>query len=165
MNIVKTISTFFESGLRKIKFLRLGKRDIQSSFEAMPYGFDSVPIKNIKAIYSKTGEDGKTVIIGYINTGQLESLKSGESRMFSTDSDGKLSFDIRLKDNGTAEIGGDSDFMVRFNALESGFNELRGDHNSFLLHVHGAAGTPPAPPATPSTASISDAKIEEIKTL
>jgi hypothetical protein len=55
--------------------------------------------------------------------------------------------------------------MTRFEELETGFNQLKSDFNSFLTHVHGGPGTPPAPPVLPSTASISGAKINEVKTL
>lgn len=83
------------------------------------------------------------------------------------DIDGLIEPKIIFKDNlkiifkiGDKEGG---DFMARFNELESGFNQLRSDHNNFLVHVHGASGTPPVPPAVPSTASIATAKIENIE--
>lgn len=142
----------------------MGRADIQESYESAPYGFDSVPVKDLRAIHAETGEKGKTVVIGYINVKQLASLKPGEVRIFSTDKDGNLKIDIRLKDDGTIEMGGTGDFMVRFDELKTGFDKLKSDFNGFLTHVHGAAGTPPVPVVLPSTASIDDAKIDEIKT-
>lgn len=78
---------------------------------------------------------------------------------------GKITFKIEDQEGG--------DFAVRFNELKAGYDELKQDHNdliaaynAFLVHVHGASGTPPVPPAvpeSPSTASIDDAKISEIE--
>ena len=59
---------------------------MQTSIEAMPYGVDSNPIKDMVAVYSETTGKGETVIIGYLN----KNLKAevGEFRTFSTDSNG-----------------------------------------------------------------------------
>ena len=89
MNIVKVFSTEVDSKLRRlIKFLRLGKSDVQTAYQAGSYGMDSNPIKNMVAIYAETGKIGDTVIIGYINRDQL--AEPGEIRIFSTDDDGGL---------------------------------------------------------------------------
>ncbi len=173
MTIVKVISTRILSNKRLVKFLRMGKSDVQENYQVAPFGFDSNPVKDMIAVYSKTDELGKSVIIGYIDKNQLADV--GESRMYSTDADGLLKFFLHLKNNGTAEFGGDADFMVRFSGLETAFNELKSDLNNlvttFNTHVHpgvtsGPSSTSPTPtPGTQSTADISPAKIEEIKTL
>lgn len=164
MQIIKIISSEVDSFNRRvIKFLRFGKRDIQTSFDCAPCGIDANPIKDMVAIYSETTEKGKTVIIGYIKRQQLTA--PGELRLYSTDAAGTLKFYTWLRANGTLELGGSTKHLTRFEELESGFNQLRSDFNSFLTHVHGGSGTPPAPPAVPSTASIATAKINEIKTL
>jgi len=177
IKFVKVISSAVSAKRRIVKFLRMGKNDIQTSLEAMPYGFDSVPVKDIRAIQLQTGTKGKTVVVGYINVNQLEALKGGESRMFSTDTDGVLKFDIKLLGDGTAEIGGDVDNMVRFNKLKTAFDELNDKFNSHLSNWNAFAnayvpgspttvGLPPvALPSTSSTADINPAKIDEIKTL
>ena len=165
MKISKVISTRLKNARRFIKILINGRDDVQEINVVSPYGVDSNPVKNMIALYSSTSEKGKAVVIGYVNKSALADI--GELRLFSTDADGDPDNGafIHLKNDGTAEMLGTGDFMVRFNALETGFNQLRSDHNAFLTHVHGAAGTPPAPPAPTSTASISSAKIDEIKTL
>lgn len=164
MDITKTISTEYDNLRRRIvKVLRFGKTDARTAKEAAPYGTDSNPIKGMTAVYSQTSNKKDRVIIGYINKNGLAA--SGEHRTFSTDDDGVVKFFIWQKKDGTCEIGGNSDFMVRFNALKSGFDQLRQDFNT---HVHtgvqtggGSSGVP----ATPSSASIDNAKIEQIKTL
>ncbi len=167
MNIVKTISTSLKDSKRFIKFLRLGKKDVQECNESMPYGFDSNPVKDMVAIYSKTSMIGEPVVIGYINKNQIADV--GESRMFSTDSDGGLQTYIHLKNDGNMEIGGDADFMVRFNKLKDGFDQLKNDFNG---HIHTTTATVAigpvgviSPPTVSSSASIDASKIEEIKTL
>lgn len=172
MNVVKTISTKIIKGVRFIKFLRMGKSDVRECRQIAPYGTDSNPIKDMVAIYSPTQEDGKNVILGYVNKNQIAA--EGEHRIFSTDSDGVVQTYIWLR-NGKSimEIGGDSDFMVRYSKLETAFNELKNDFNelvsTFNTHVHpspagGSTGSTPTP-GNSSSADISGAKIKEIKTL
>ena len=68
-----------------------------------------------------------------------------------------------------------TDFAVRYNELESAYNQLKSDHDdlvqAFNTHVHATAApgapSPPTPaagiPASASTGDISGAKINEIK--
>jgi hypothetical protein len=177
MNFTTVISTTFDSLNRlKVKFLRMGKSDVQECLESSAYGTDSNPVKDMVAIYTPTGENGKNVIIGYINKNRLAEI--GEHRIFSTNDQGVLSTYIWLKNDETMEIGGDADFMVRYSVLESAFNDLKGTVNdlvsAFNSHMHATAATgppsiptpiPSSIPAIPSTADISGAKIDEIKTL
>jgi hypothetical protein len=176
VNVVKTISTSVKNAVRFVKFLRMGKSDVQECRQIAPYGMDSNPIENMVAIYSKTGEDGKNVIIGYVNKNQIADV--GENRIFSTDSDGNVQFFLHLKNDGTAEFGGDSRTMVRYQELESAFNQLKSDFNAHVAaynsHIHPFVGvasgapsstTPTASSVNPSSADISGAEIQEIKTL
>ena len=188
ISISKTISSVLSEGLRRIKLLIAGQIDVQTSYEAMPFGVDGVPPRGWRAIHSKTEESGKSVVIGYLNLGQLESLVEGENRIYSTDEDGALSFAIFLRGDGTCEIGGDTDFMVRYNELETAFDELKAEHDGLVqafnelaqevktfadAYVPGSptvTGLPPTFTVTsqsedPSMADITPAKIEEIKTI
>ena len=61
LNVVKIISSSIEGGRRFLKFLRLGRSDVQTAYEAMPSGVDSVPIEGMKAIFAKTASNGKTM--------------------------------------------------------------------------------------------------------
>lgn len=174
MNLVRIISSELNTfGQRIIKVLRYGRNDVQTPLQASSFGVDSNPIKDMVAVYAPTEEKGKTVIIGYLNQNQIANV--GENRIFSTDSDGNVVMFLHLKNDGIAEFGGADDFMVRFNELQTGFDELVNDHNdlvqAFNAHVHpgvtaGAASTLiTIAPEVPSAADITSAKIEEIKTL
>lgn len=177
ISITRTIENVFIEGFRRIKTLVSGRNNTQRAYEAMPHGVDSLPPLNTRAIHMKTGESGKTVIVGYLNLNQLDSLVEGEHRIFSTDPDGALSTFLYLRGDGTMEIGGADDFMVRFNALEDAFNEFKDDynghtHDSVIVSVSGGSGAPAvgtlgSTGATDSVsaADIGPAKIEEIKTI
>lgn len=176
MNIAKVIST--ESGAlgkRLVKVLRFGKSDVQTPSQAAPHGIDSNPVAGMAAVFCETGMKGKPVVLGYVNRDQQADI--GEIRIYSTDENGVQQTYLWLKNNGTMEVGGNADFMVRFNELKAGFDELKADFNTHIsvynahTHVYSPGPGTPAPTATPvaqdvaSTASIDAAKIEEIKTL
>lgn len=176
LNLVKTISTELDNLNRRIvKFLRFGKSDVQTSLQASPPGVDANPIKNMVAVYASTEEKGKTVIVGYINKNQV--AKPGEHKIFSMNDEGDEETYIYLKDDGTMEIGGASDFMVRYNELETAFNELQDSVNEMVdewnafatAYVPGSptvTGLPPtANTVSNASADITPSKIEEIKTL
>lgn len=187
MDLVKVISTDFDSVKKRIvKFLRMGKSDVRTSAEVGPYGIDSNPVKDMIAVYSPTSINGKTVILGYINKNQLAAV--GEVRMYSTDAEGGLKFYTWLKNDGTYEIGGNTDNAVRYSKLADAFNQLKSDHNDLVgkfnsalaeMKVFAAAYTPGSPSVlgTPPTfvvttssestsaADIAPAKINEVKTL
>jgi hypothetical protein len=177
VNIIKIISSAFDSGRRLVKFNRLGRSDVKEKIEVSPYGLDSNPVKDTVGIYTPTSVSGKGVVFGYVNPEQKADV--GEFRTYATDSDGVEVFYTWLKNNGTAEIGGDSDFMVRYSELETAFNELRDDFNALVnvynAHIHtttatvglgpvGVISTSPSQ-GQQSTADISGAKIDEIKTI
>ena len=175
--IVKIISSKVDDRNRRlIKSLGWGSDDVQEVLNVSDFGDDSHPVENMVAIYAETTDIGNPVVIGYINKNQISEV--GEKRIFSTDTDGNVVFALHLKNDGTAEFGGNSDFLVRYNELKTGFDQLKSDFNSlisaFNTHTHATAATgPPVPPtpipsqipATPSSADISGAKIDEIKTL
>jgi hypothetical protein len=174
LNITKIISTSFDDIQRRlVKVLRKGNKDIQTPLEASPFGIDSNPLKDMIAVYGPTEEKGKTVIIGYIDKNKLADI--GETRLYSTDSDGNLKFYTWLKNDGTMEIGGNTKHMVRYEELETAFNQLKADFNAHITkynaHIHlgviagFATSGIPTVTDTASSADISPAKIDEIKTL
>lgn len=164
MQIVKTISTELDKLKRRvIKVLRYGKSDIQTSIEVGPYGVDSNPIKDMIAIYSESGEKGKTIIVGYINKNQL--AEPGETRFYSTDDNGGLKNYIWLKKNGDIEIGGNASHMVRFEQLDTEMQNLANFlTQQFTLISTGISTAGGA--YTPGVAeiNISQAKTPKIKT-
>lgn len=164
LNLVKIISSRLEQGKRLLKFLRYGKSDVQTSTEAMPFGLDSNPPKDMIAIYGQTGQDGQTVIIGYVNRNQLAEV--GGYRTYSTDNNGVEKGYTYLRANGDLELLGDTNFAVKFNELKTSFNELQNQWNAFAnAYVPGGPATQGLPPtAIPSNANIDTAKNEKIKT-
>lgn len=165
ITLTKIVSTSIDNINRRIvKFLRFGKSDVQTSFESMPYGIDSNPVKDLIAIYAPTSEKGKTVIIGYINKNQLADV--GEIRLFSTDTDGAEKFYVFLKNDGTIEIGGTVDNAVRYQKLDDGLQNFKTQIQTELGKIQTGiiAGGGAYTPATLSL-NISNAKIDEVKTL
>lgn len=171
--LVKVISTEIDNLKRRVvKILRFGKSDVQTCIEANAYGIDSNPIKDMVAIYAETGEKGKVAIIGYLNKNQKALV--GEIRLFSTDDKGTEKFYTWLKNDGTYEIGGDTNYAVKFNELKNEFNKLKDNYNNFLLayntHVHtggtisGSTGTT-TPSTETNTSNIDNAKNAKIKTI
>lgn len=174
MNFVEVVSSFIDSARRFIKFRRKGIKDVQSSYAITPFGVDASPIPGITAVYGTTGINGKTVILGYINTNQL--AEAGEYRIFSVDASGALQTYQWLKADGTQEIGGNTDFMVRFSKLKESVDELKNDLNTLKTAVSGWVPVGGDGGAALKTAlaswyaaqivkNIDDAKISEIKTI
>ena len=175
IRISKIISTALIKGKLIIKVLRLGGQDVQTVNYAVPFGVDSNPNLEYRAIYAKTGEKGDNVLLGIINNNAI--AKSGEIRIYSNDLEGNEIGSIYLTNEGIAEIMGNDDNMVRYSELESAYDQLKQDHDSlvsaFNAHVHPTAApgspSPPTPipnqiPASPSTGDISGAKIDNVKT-
>lgn len=171
--MILTFSKFKEAVIQQMRrVLKVEQFGIKTAAEAMPFGDDSQPLKDMVAILGDTSNNAEPVILGYINKNQIAG--PGEKRLFSLDSDGNLATFVWLKSDGSIEIGGNTKNMVRYQELEAAFNDLKGKYNelvtAFNTHTHISAlpGTPTGTPSaigTPSNADISPAKINEIKTL
>lgn len=164
LNFVKVDSFSIDSlSKRIVKFLRLGKKDVQTSYEVSPYGIDAAPVKDMIAIYAPTGEQGKTVLLGYVNRKQLAT--AGELHLYSTDSNGTEKFRIKLRGNGTVEVGGDAHNAVRYTPLNTELSNFKTQIQAELAKIQtgitmgGGSYTPGT-----LTLDISNAKIDEIKT-
>lgn len=173
MNLVKIDSFSIDKIKRRVvKFLRLGKSDVQTSFEVAPAGIDAGPSKGKIGLWAQTGDKGKTVFLGVLNTNQK--AEAGELRLFSVDANGTEKTYLWLKKDGNIEVFGSDDHMVRYSKLEQAFNELKSDFNTFVNtyngHTHpgvqsGGSSTSTTPASgTTSSADISPAKITHIKT-
>lgn len=153
-------------------------REVQ---QALPYGIDSAPINTSIAAFADTADTGAAVVIGYVYKDAIAA--AGESRLYSTNSSGAFQFQVHLKANGEVLIGTSSsdaaytNFLAKYNGLETAFNELKGKHNDLVIafnsHMHptAATGSPSIPtpipgsiPAIPSAADITTAKATKIKT-
>ena len=148
-----------------IKVLRFGKEDIVTPLVSLPYGIDSKPIKNKRGVISDTRKKGKNVILGYLL--ESEKTESGEIRLYATDDDGVEKFYVHLKKDGTCEIGGDVDNMVRYIPLNAGLQAEKTLINAELAKIAVAinAIVPNSYAVTPISVDISAAKIDEIKTI
>ncbi|MCE3278029.1 MAG: hypothetical protein K0S44_220 [Bacteroidetes bacterium] len=173
LTLVKILSNEVNSYLQRVlKFRRFGLSDVQTAIEAAPFGTDGNVPKDWIAVYGPTATKGEAVIIGYLNKNQM--AKVGELRHYSTDADGNEKFYTWLRNDGTYEIGGDTNWAVKFNELKTEFNKLKDDYNNHIneynLHIHsggtvsGSTGT-----TTPSTninvSNIDNAKNDKIKTI
>lgn len=159
-----TFSTFKEAILQAgRRILKVEQYDVKTADQVSSFGDDSSPLPNMTAIYAKTSNISDNIIIGYINTNQISEM--GEKRLFSLRNNGELSFSLHLKNDGTCEIGGDADFMVRYNALNTQLQSQVTSINAELVKIQtgiiAAGGT-----YTPQNISLdlSSAKIENIKT-
>ena len=175
MNFTKVISSKIVEAVQSVKFLRMGKSDVRENKTVSPYGIDSNPIADMIGLYAPTGSDGENVLIGYINKNAIAT--PGETRFFSTDTDGVEKAYIYLKGNGDIHFNGDEDNLVRFSPNKGGFdasvnkiNEIITNWNALCnTYVPGSPVTVGLPPTlislviSPSTASINDAKIDALK--
>lgn len=98
------------------------------------------------------------------------SMDEGEKKLYSIDG-GAISAFINLLNTGILELNGNADFAVRFNALQTAFDQLVTDFNNLVtvhdthMHPTAATGSPSLPTitGTASSADMSGAKIDEIK--
>ncbi len=163
MIISKLVSSAIENGVRTLKAIVLGKDDVRTALEVTPFGVDSNPTEGLMAIYVETSAKGDRIIVGYLNTNQLAEV--GGTRIFSTDKDGNAATSIYLRADGTIEVRGTGDNMVRYIPLDSGLQSFKSQIQAELALI--AAGIAAAGGSyTPGTLSvdISGAKIDEIKT-
>lgn len=151
-----------KNGKRELKVLEYGAKtaDVVADF-----GDDSAPLKDMIAIYAKTDESGDSIIVGYMNKNQI--AQAGEKRIFSLKEDGSLSFAIHLKNDGTCEVGGNADNLVRYQALDDALqaekNLLDIEFNKIAIAIN--AIVPGSYNPAPITLNLIQAKIDEIKTL
>jgi hypothetical protein len=112
------------------------QRDIQS-VQLEQSNYEMVPeIGDLIVIY-KVNDSFKLGSIYQNGVLPDPSLKQGESRIYAKQGSSVKSF-IRCRVNGEIELNGDSDWAVKFSALESLINEL---NSKFSNHIH-PNGTP-----------------------
>lgn len=161
----KVDSTNTDSLMRRIvKILRLGKSDVQTAFEVGSYGIDSNPVKDMVAIYAESSVKGEVVIVGYITKNKV--AQTGELRLYSTNAQGTEQTYAYLKNDGTIELAGNADNLVRFVALNTALQAQVGLINVELGKIATAinAIVPGAYIPTPITLNITASKVNELKT-
>ena len=162
MYLVKIITSSVDDLARRlVKFYRLGLRDVQTSLTVAPYGDDSVPVKDMIAVYSETSTKGNTVIIGYINKNQLAAV--GERRLFSTNENGDEKAYVWLKNSGNLELNGKADNVVRYSKLDNGLQAEVTKINAQLAAISTAIGLLGGSyVVNPVDVDISGAKVDDV---
>lgn len=157
-----------------VKSLIYGNSDVRTGEQYLPYGIDSKPIKDAISLYIQTDDSTEAVHVGYLS--QSDKTKTGELRLFATDSNGVEKFSVYFKDNGECEFGGKNDNLVRYSDLETAFNELNDKYNLLIsklilwMPAPGDGGSAlktlltTSPAISESNAVISLCKIRDIKT-
>lgn len=163
--LTKVLDTTKKNGRAVIKVMRLSKHDIQTATQAAPFGFNSSPVADYRAVFTDTLKKGVPVVIGYIS--KFNECKDGESMMYSTNSSGEQQTYIYLNNEGNIEIGGKEDNAVGYAELKKGFDQLKEDFNAFVekynLHTHSVSGAATGAPVTPNIATPTDADISQSK--
>lgn len=143
--------------------------DVHTVEYMSPPGEDSNPPDGAKVLIIDVGRAYKVAIAADDNV--QPSMGEGEKKLYSI-SDGAIAAFINFLASGIIEINGNGDFAVRYNELETGFNQLKTDFNSFVtsvynIHSHPTAPTgpisPPSASGSSSAADISAAKVDEVK--
>lgn len=157
----KISSSIIDGGKRVFKVLQFGAK---TADECSPFGIDSVPLKNMTAIYADTSNSSENVIIGYINENQL--ANNGEVRLYSLDENKALKSFIWLKNDGTIEFNGNTYSMVRFEPLKQGLQSTDTAINTELSKIATAINSiaPGAYTPTPIQTNIDLAKNQDLKT-
>ena len=132
-----TLSIFSDAsiqlGKRILKVLEMGAK---TADECLPFGIDSVPLKDMSTIYGYTSNDAESVILGVINESQ--EAESGEIRFYSMDENKAVKSTIYLKKDGTIEYNGNTYSMVRFEPLKTGLQNSDTDLNLELVKIQTA---------------------------
>jgi hypothetical protein len=138
--------------------------DSHTSAQVAPFGDDSCPVKGMKGVESATDDLGQNVVLGYFNRKSL--AKEGEKRHYSLKEDGTESFYTWLKNDGTAEFGGENDHLVRYFKLDDALQAFKIKINTELEKIRLALSSLGSVYAkTDTTIDISASQIVEIKTI
>lgn len=155
---VKEISKDF------IKSLVFGRSDSRIAPQIAPYGIDSKPVINETSVYCVTDNNSKSVTLGYII--KSDKTESGETRIYASDKEGNESFYIYMKNDGTCEIGGNADNLVKWTGINTSLQNEVTLINAELVKISTAinAIVSGSYVVTPITIDISTSKTSTIKT-
>ena len=119
--------------------------------------------------------NGIRLFIGTHNYKLDKALNKGETVIYSINNAGVIQAQAHFDSTGQIILNAGTDFAVKFNALQTAFNQLKTDHDNFLTeyktHVHsgvtvgtGATGAKtPASTLLASTADIAPAKVAKVR--
>ena len=100
--------------------------------------------------------------IDYETGGHTDKLLESDFVILSPGVPSTIEIVQNIKNDGIIEINGNSDFAVRFNALQTAFDQLKSDFNTHT-HVSVTSLGTPSVPVPQSTADITPAKVNEVK--
>lgn len=140
-----------------------------------PPGYEGIPVDGENGVVIEIGGKGKTGFIGVYPTSELD---PGEARIYARDGDGNIVSSVKCLSDGQVVINEGSNFAVRFNELETAFDQFKSDFNSFVnstynTHIHSTTATidsgppgviaPTTSTGTPTSADVSPAKIDDVR--
>lgn len=111
------------------------KNDINYSPRFGPPGDDSKPLPGDSDLLVSLENRGGKAAVGYVDPKNASSVDDGERQIYSRDADGNIKAFIRWLKTGILRLNGTGDFAVRYNELETAFNQLKGDHDSLVSIV------------------------------
>ncbi len=162
IRLAKHNESIIEKGYRILKTFGRSKRDVSTSYQVSSWGDDSCPLPNSDVAHAQTATDD-TVVLGVINKNPI--AKAGEKRIFATDGAGDVVVAIYLKNDGTIEIAGNTDNVVKFSPLDTAMQGLIFDINEELVKIQaGITGVGGTYTPTPLSLDLSEAKNDTIKT-
>ena len=130
--------------------------DVQS-VEYIPLsGDDNPPMKGDKVVVISIGPAFKIAIA--VRDAVVTAMNAGERKLYSRDSNGDIAAFMNLLDTGIMELNGNAYSAVRFEELETAFNQLKADYDGHAGHFSPTNSVP-----TPSTADISPAESDMVK--
>lgn len=161
--LTKLSDSIIESKRLINKVLGFGRGDVRTGYQLSTPGVEGRPIDKTNVVYADTSSKGTNVILGFIEESQ--EIEKGEVIIYSRNESGEVQNTILLKQDGTIEIGGNADNMVRFSPLSQGIKQADLDINAELVKIAAgiAAGGGSYSP-TPISTDISGSKIDEITT-
>lgn len=175
MKVVSVISTRFNDlGQMMTKLLKSGRNDVQEVITGSLPGIDSVPTKDMRALYETTDISGENFVVAFLVP--KREAKEGEIKLFSTDANATEQVYLWIKNNGEIHFGGSADNLIRYKQTADSINELK-DSITDLKNI--ITGWTPVPNdggaalkaaltawvSSPLIEDITGAKIDEFKTL
>lgn len=152
------------NGLRYIKAQVVSSYNTRNVPQYGPAGLDSAPVKNTLAVTTPTAARGADIVLGYQNLNQV--ALPGETILYSCDADGVYKATATMRVDGTIELLGTGDFLVRYTALDTALQQQVTDINNQLIAIAAAinAIVPGSYTPVPIVLNTIPAKITEIKT-
>ena len=162
----KLISFIVKGGKRLLTLAKVGMYDVAEVDEVCAHGIDSVPLAGTIGVFGKTSvTTSRGVCYGYVNGNRSAGIAAGETRVYSLQPSGDLSFQMILKGDKTMYLGWNEDLgdytdnMVGYNQLNSILTAYFTSLNTAIAAGVSSAGGSYAPP---SAIDLSGAKKEMI---